>query len=145
MTTEQVETDIVQTRVNTNKSAAGTLTPGEAEPTIPHKRNLLRILSRSAMFLVVALIIAGTAQWWIDAQGYESTDDAQIEGHLDSVSPRISGTVTYINPKVENNRFVEAGTLLLELDPRDYEADLEHAKANLEAMTADAHSAQVTV
>ena len=68
----------------------------------------------------------------MDSQGYESTDDAQIEGHLDSVSSRISGTVTYINPKVENNHFVEAGTLLMELDPRDYEADLEHAKANLD-------------
>ena len=76
---------------------------------------------------------------------YESTDDAQMEGHLDSVSSRISGTVTYINPKVENNQFVEAGTLLLELDPRDYQAELEHAKANLDTRSAEAHSAQVTV
>jgi len=46
---------------------------------------------------------------------------------------------------VENNRFVEAGTLLMELDPRDYAAELEHAKANLVTKVAEAHSAQVMV
>ena len=79
------------------------------------------------------------------SQNYESTDDAQVEGHLDLVSARISGTVTYINPRVENNQLVEAGTLLLELDPRDYAAELEHAKANLNTRSAEARSAQVTV
>ena len=89
--------------------------------------------SHSRWFILgAALLIAGAGiTWWVLAQRYESTDDAQIEGHLDSISPRISGTVTYIDPRVENNQFVEAGTLLLELDPRDFEADLEHAKANL--------------
>ena len=61
------------------------------------------------------------------------------------MSSRISGTVVYINPRVENNQLVEAGTLLMELDPRDYAAELEHAKANLATRTAEAHSAQVTV
>ena len=37
--------------------------------------------------------------WWLHSQNYESTDDAQIEGHLDLVSARISGTVSYINPQ----------------------------------------------
>jgi membrane fusion protein, multidrug efflux system len=104
-----------------------------------------RSASRWIILGVLLLAAAGASAWWIQAERYESTDDAQIEGHLDSVSPRISGTVTYINPKVENNQLVEAGTLLLELDPRDFEADLEHAKANLETRNADAASAQVTI
>jgi membrane fusion protein (multidrug efflux system) len=107
----------------------------------PRKRRFLRWLF---LFAAAAIVAAGTA-WWLQSLDYESTDDAQIEGHLDSVSSRISGTVTFINPQVENNRFVEAGTLLLELDPRDYEAELEHAKANLDTRNAEAHSAQVTV
>jgi len=61
------------------------------------------------------------------------------------VSSRISGTVVYINPRVENNQPVEAGTLLMELDPRDYAAEFEHSKANLATRTAEARSAQVTV
>ena len=102
-------------------------------------------LSRWVLLSVFAIAAAGASLWWVHSQNYEFTDDAQVEGHLDLVSARISGTVTYINPRVENNQLVEAGTLLMELDPRDYAAELEHAKANLDSRSAEARSAQVTV
>ena len=104
-----------------------------------------RRFSRWILLLCAAIAVSGASLWWVHSQNYESTDDAQIEGHLDLVSSRISGTVLSINPKVENNRFVEAGTLLMELDPRDYAAELEHANANLVTKVAEAHSAQVTI
>ncbi len=107
----------------------------------PAKKSYSRWFVLGAVLLIVGAAIA----WWIVAQRYESTDDAQIEGHLDSISPRISGTVTYIDPRVENNQFVEAGTLLVELDPRDFEADLEHAKANLHTRDAEAQSAETLI
>jgi membrane fusion protein (multidrug efflux system) len=141
MTTEEVETDLVKAPERVVKNAPGEAHAPESERGLSKSRNL----SRWIFLLVLALIVIGSSLWWLDSQGYESTDDAQIEGHLDSVSARISGTVTYINPQVENNQFVEAGTLLMALDPRDYEADLEHARANLNTRTAEAHSAQVTV
>jgi membrane fusion protein (multidrug efflux system) len=102
-------------------------------------------LSRWFFLSAAMLALAGVSLWWIHSQNYESTDDAQVEGHLDLVSSRISGTVVYINPRVENNQVIEAGTLLLELDPRDYAAELDHAKADLATRLAEAHSAQVTV
>ncbi len=102
-------------------------------------------LSRWILGVVFILAVAGASFWWLHSQKYESTDDAEIEGHLDLVSARISGTVTYINPRVEDNQVIEAGTLLLELDPRDYAAELEHAKANLDTTSAEARAAQVTV
>jgi membrane fusion protein (multidrug efflux system) len=102
-------------------------------------------LSRWILLAVSVIAVAGASAWWLHAQNYESTDDAQIEGHLDLVSARISGTVTYINPRVENNQVVEAGALLMELDPRDYAAELEHAKADLDTRSAEARAAQVTV
>jgi membrane fusion protein (multidrug efflux system) len=101
--------------------------------------------SRWVLLFAAATAVAGASLWWSHSRNHESTDDAQIEGHLDLVSSRITGTVVSINPKVENNRFVEAGTLMMELDPRDYAAELEHAKANLATRTAEAHSAQVGV
>src|SRR5579872_6277180 len=107
------------------REAVGTEIVELPEVKVRRKFNVARWATVGA----IALALAGGLRWWIASQGYESTDDAQIEGHLDSISPRISGTVTYINPKVANNQFVEAGTLLLELDPRDYQAELEHAKA----------------
>src|SRR5260370_20154954 len=91
----------------------------------------------------IAVIVA--VSWWLYAQQFETTDDAQIDGHLDALSARISGTVIYINPKVENNQYVEAGTLLLELDPNDYQAALGHAKGELATREGEAHSAGVNV
>ena len=110
-------------------------------PELPRKAKLGRWLSLLAF---VAAVAAGAVLWY-GSRGYESTDDAQVEGHLNSISSRVSGTVAYINPKVENNQFVEAGTLLVELDPQDYQAELEHAKANLDTANAEAHAARVTV
>jgi len=104
-----------------------------------------RSYSRWIILFISVLLVAAAVAWWLQSEHYESTDDAQIEGHLDAVSPRISGSVTYINPQVENNQIVEAGTLLLELDPRDFQADLEHAKANLDTRNADAQSAEVLI
>jgi membrane fusion protein, multidrug efflux system len=104
-----------------------------------------RLFKRLGIMLLPALLVFAALGWWLHARNFESTDDAQIDGHFDAISTRVSGTVIAINPQVENDRFVTAGTLLMELDPRDYEAELEHAKANLETKEAEAHSAQVNV
>jgi membrane fusion protein, multidrug efflux system len=104
-----------------------------------------RLFKRLGIMLLPALLVFAALGWWLHARNFESTDDAQIDGHFDAISTRVSGTVIAINPQVENDRFVTAGTLLMELDPRDYEAELEHARANLETKEAEAHSAQVNV
>jgi membrane fusion protein (multidrug efflux system) len=129
--------EVVEERDSSNKTSNEKRESGSEAP----KGGLMRWI----LLLISAIAIAAATSWWLHSQNYESTDDAQIEGHLDLVSARISGTVTYINPQVENNKLVEAGTLLMELDPRDYAAELEHAKANLDTRIADARSAQVTV
>ncbi len=111
-------------------------------------RNLFRRprrISRRALLALAAVAVVAGLGWWIYAQQFETTDDAQIDGHLDALSARISGTVIYINPKVENNQYVEAGTLLLELDPNDYQAALDHAKGELATREGEAHSAGVNV
>jgi membrane fusion protein (multidrug efflux system) len=60
-------------------------------------------------------------------RSYESTDDAQVDGHLNAISPRISGTIAGVY--VENNQVVMAGQSLADLDPRDYQVILDQAKA----------------
>ena len=74
---------------------------------------------------------------------YESTDDAQVDGHVNSVSARISGHVTKLN--VEDNQFVQAGTVLVEIDPADYQVAYERAKADFEDAQAAAVAAGVNV
>ena len=74
--------------------------------------------------LGLAFAAMASFSWWLHARHFESTDDAQIDGHINVVSSRISGTVLYVNPQAESNQYVQAGTLLLELDPNDYQAAL---------------------
>ncbi len=99
------------------------------------------------VFAGLGLAFAAMAglSWWLHARHFESTDDAQIDGHINVVSSRISGTILYVNPQGENNQYVQAGTLLLELDPNDYQAALEHAQSDLATKEGQARSAGVNV
>jgi membrane fusion protein (multidrug efflux system) len=74
---------------------------------------------------------------------YESTDDAQVDGHISSISTRISGHVTKLN--VEDNQYVSAGTVLVEIDPADYQVAYERAKADYDDAQAAAVAAGVNV
>src|SRR5262252_4005882 len=95
--------------------------------------------------IAVGLVAVGAVSWWLHARHFETTDDAQIDGHINVVSSRISGTVLYVNPQVENNQYVKAGTLLVELDPNDYQAELDHARGDLATHEAGARSADINV
>jgi membrane fusion protein, multidrug efflux system len=115
--------------------------PGHNNNAAPGSKISKRVLALA----LAAVGLLGALSYWLYARHFESTDDAQVDGHFAQLSTRITGTVTYVNPLVENDRFVTAGTLLLELDPRDYEAALEHAKATLETKEAQFHAAQLEV
>src|SRR5579872_6357173 len=74
---------------------------------------------------------------------YESTDDAQVDGHINSISARVAGHVTKLN--VDDNQYVQAGTVLVEIDPADYQVAYERAKADFDDAQAAATAAGVTV
>lgn len=94
------------------------------------------------LLLVIALAIAGYFAWRHYASR-ETTDDAQIDGNIVPVAPRVTGTVVKIN--VEDNQEVQAGAVLVELDPRDYEVALQKAEAELADARAAAHAARTGV
>ena len=79
--------------------------------------------------IVGALILVGAVWFWLYSRTYESTDDAQVDGHLNGITARIDGDVKAVH--VEENQSVQAGDLLVELDPRDYEVAVEQAQAQL--------------
>jgi membrane fusion protein (multidrug efflux system) len=86
--------------------------------------------------LVVAAIAIGA--WWYYG-GRESTDDAQIDGHIVPISARISGTVAEV--LVDDNQRVKAGQVLVRIDPRDYQAKVDQARAALAVAKAEAAGA----
>jgi membrane fusion protein, multidrug efflux system len=94
--------------------------------------------------VLIGAAVAGT-MFWLDSKHYETTDDAQVDGHFAALSTRIEGTVVWVNPNAENDHSVKAGDLLLQLDPRDFEVALERARADLRVRQAQARSARLEV
>jgi len=91
---------------------------------------------------VVILLVAGIFVYRY-VTSYESTDDAQVDGHVNSISARISGHVIKLN--VDDNQYVQAGAVLVEIDPTDYQVAYERAKADFDDAQAAAVAAGVSV
>lgn len=103
-----------------------------------------RTRTRLMLLLVpLILIVAGYVIYQNYFANRESTDDAQIDGHINPVAPKVSGHVKSIN--VEDNQYVKAGTVLVEIDPTDYNVALERAKADLAAAESGALAAHSQV
>jgi membrane fusion protein (multidrug efflux system) len=91
--------------------------------------------------VVVLLVIGFFVYRYVTS--YESTDDAEVDGHINSISARISGHVVKLN--VTDNQYVQAGTVLVEIDPADYQVAYEKAKADFDDAQAAAAAAGVNV
>ncbi len=107
---------------------------------VPRKK--FRIGRLIVFVVVVAVLVIGGVYLWRYFNTYESTDDAQIDGHINAVSGRISGNVTEV--LAEDEQIVKAGDVLVRIDPRDYQvavakadADLRDAEATLESSRID--------
>jgi membrane fusion protein (multidrug efflux system) len=94
-----------------------------------------------AVIGVVLLIVLGAAFFYWRSTFVEDTDDAQVDGNLYQISSRVSGQVVKVT--VDDNQTVQAGQLLAEIDPTDYQVALDQAQANL--ASAQAEFAQATV
>src|SRR6266436_4063797 len=94
------------------------------------------------IFAALLLVVGGVLLWRYFAS-YESTDDAQVDGHLNSVSARVSGHVAKLS--VEDNQYVAAGAPLVEIDPQDYDIAVASARAAYQDALATAESLRVNV
>jgi membrane fusion protein (multidrug efflux system) len=92
---------------------------------------------------VVAILVIGAGVWLWTTRGQESTDDAQVEAHVTPIAARVGGTV--LATSVADNQTVEAGTVLVQLDRRDFELAVERTRAELADAEADAAAAQADV
>jgi membrane fusion protein, multidrug efflux system len=106
-----------------------------AGATMKDYRNALLIAA------LIVLLVACTAGW-VYLSSYESTDDAQVDGHLHAISARISGTILSVNPDVQDSHFVKAGTVLAEIDPADFQAERDRAQAEYDRLQASSVAAE---
>jgi len=91
-------------------------------------------------FIVVLLLLA--VAWYI-LTGRVSTDDAQVDCHITAVAPQVPGYVVQL--LINDNTPVKEGDLLVQIDARPYQAEVEQAKANLDFAEAQANSAKLQI
>jgi membrane fusion protein (multidrug efflux system) len=113
---------------------------GISDKAAAKPRSRTKILLAAAAVLLIA---AAAATGYYFFAGWESTDDAQIDGYVNPISSRIAGYIT--NVYVDDNQYVKAGTLLAQIDPTDYQVALGSAQATLANDRATADASQVNI
>ncbi len=110
-----------------------------AAQTAPKKKSKAMIVFPALLGLVG--VVVGTT--YALTHGRESTDDAQVEGRVLNVAPRVSGQVAKV--LVSDNQVVEEGQLLVQLDPSDYQIRVDAARADLQAAQAQLDNAKANL
>jgi membrane fusion protein (multidrug efflux system) len=87
--------------------------------------------------VLLGLIVLGVRRWWF-ARSHVSTDNAQVDGHIVPVLPKVGGYVILV--QAEENKAVNAGDTLVVLDDRDFRVRLQQAEAELAAILATVSS-----
>ncbi len=108
---------------------------GEGERKRPGKKPLI-ILGAVAVVLVIAGLV-----WWLATRNQESTDDAYTDGNAVALAPHVAGYVTRL--AVDDNTYVHRGDVLVEIDPRDYRAQVDAARAQLGLAQAQLDASRV--
>jgi membrane fusion protein (multidrug efflux system) len=89
------------------------------------------------------VLLAALAGLFLYYHNRESTDDAQVDGHITPIAAKVYGRVAEV--LVKDNQAVKKGEVLVKLDPRDYQAALEQAQAQLALAESEARSAGVDI
>lgn len=112
-------------------------------PPPPPRKNARKGKLLIGIVAAAILLVAAIIYYLIFVAPYETTDDAFIDGYATMVSSRVPGQVGQL--MVTDNQEVKAGDVLVEIDPRDYEASLSVAQADLAAAHSQLDEAQAQV
>lgn len=136
----------IDNKPSTPRNAAGKeeACAGERPKSAPEGTEGKPPKKRKIILLAAAVLLAtGALLFWWHSTFWESTDDAQIDGHINTVSARVSGHVLRLDFK--DYQYVESGALLVEIDPADYRVAVEHARAEYLDALAAAQGARLNV
>ena len=112
----------------------------EAVPPVSKPR---RSPVRFILLGMVVLALAAGGWAYFHFRDQVSSDDAQVDGHIQPVAPNISGTVSEV--LVKSNQRVKAGDVLVRIDPRDYQARVDMARAALSQAESQLTTARTMV
>src|SRR2546425_7653977 len=96
------------------------------------------------VFIIMGVVLLGLVavgvRRWIYSLSHVSTDNAQVDGHIIPILPKVGGYVVEV--RTDENRQVKAGDTLVVLDDRDYKARLAQAEADL-AVRSEEHTSEL--
>lgn len=103
---------------------------------------------RNRLLTILSLIFLAAGVFWMlnlffDFSTYVSTNNAQVEGYINSVSSRITGYISEI--KFESNQFVRKGDTLVILDNEEFYIKVKQAEADLSIAEGNLHSLEQSV
>jgi membrane fusion protein (multidrug efflux system) len=113
---------------------------GRATLRDPSGKRFKRTLFGIGLVLILAV---GGLYYFAQTASYESTDDAFVDGHITNVAPKIAGRIDKVF--IDDNQFLKKGDPIVEIDPRDYDAQLRQKRAALDSTKAQAAAAQASV
>src|SRR5215510_3245826 len=99
------------------------------------------LLGLGSLVLVVGLAYGGYR--WFESRSWVTTDDAYVEGTITTISAKVPGHVTEL--LVKDNQAVKKGSLLLRVDPRDYQARRDQAASAVATAEASLRAARFEV
>ena len=129
--------------VTTTESQAASTRPPDSFRRKAPRRGRKRLVRAIVLLIAVVAVAAGLFYGWKYFSAYESTDDAEVDGHINAISARISGYV--LDVPVEDEQYVKAGAVLVRIDPKDYTVTLANARADLAAAEAALLSSRTDV
>ena len=117
----------------------------ETKAPVEERGGAKRKPNRARILIPVVLVILAVGGYflWSYWSSYETTDDAEVNGHVNAVSARVSGQVAQVT--VLDEQQVKAGDVLVKIDPRDYEVAVAKAEADLADAEAELQSAKTDV
>src|SRR5208282_168582 len=107
----------------------------------PHSAK--RIFTTFIIALVFAFAVIAGLVYMVNSAAYQSTDDAFIDGHIVPVSAQVAGRVQSVY--IDDNQSVNKTDLVVELDPRDFDAAARQKAAALASSQAQAAAAQAAL
>jgi membrane fusion protein (multidrug efflux system) len=133
----------VEIEVGLENAAKVKVPQGEAQrlDLNPEKQAASKI--RTRLVIGGAVLLAVFLGLYLYFHNRESTDDAQVDGHITPIAAKVYGRVAKV--LVNDNQQVKAGQVIVQLERGDYQAALDQAKANLALAESEARSAGVDV
>ncbi|PYO38538.1 MAG: HlyD family secretion protein [Gemmatimonadetes bacterium] len=129
-----IERDVTKTESPLRESRTAAPTNGDTT-AVPGGRRRIVFL---ALGVVLLLLIAGGVRKLIWSRTHETTDNAQVDGHMLPISPKVGGFVAEV--RIVDNQRVKAGDTLVVLDDRDFRARLAQTDADYAALLATVSS-----